>query len=56
MQLIRVSQDLKTFEINEKAMEILRGIEGDIGVVAVSGAQRTGKSFILNLLLDKKGS
>ena len=32
---------------------MIRSIEGDIGIVAVSGAQRTGKSFILNLLLDK---
>lgn len=56
MQLIRISQDLKTFELNQEALSILRSIEGDIGVVAVSGAQRTGKSFILNLLLDKQGS
>jgi hypothetical protein len=34
----------------------LENIPGDIGVVAVSGSQRTGKSFILNLLLDKEGN
>lgn len=34
---------------------MIRKLEGDIGVVAVSGAQRTGKSFILNLLLDRSG-
>ena len=53
MQLIAISQDLKTFTINQQALEIIRNIEGDIGIVAVAGAQRTGKSFILNLLIDK---
>ena len=52
MQLIKVSSDLKTFEINKDALDIIKSIEGEIGIVAVSGAQRTGKSFILNLLLD----
>lgn len=36
-------------------MKILRSIKGDVGVVSVAGAQRTGKSFILNMLLDKLG-
>jgi hypothetical protein len=52
-QLVRVSADLKKFEVNQAALDVLRRIDGEIGVVAVSGAQRTGKSFILNLLLDK---
>lgn len=56
LQLISVSQDLKTFTINQEALDIIRKLEGDIGIVAVSGAQRTGKSFILNLLLDRSGN
>ena len=50
---MKVSNDLKTFQVNQKAMSILRSIDGEIGVVAIAGAQRTGKSFILNLILDK---
>jgi uridine kinase len=50
-----VSEDLKTFVVSPEGLDILRKIDGDIGIVAVSGAQRTGKSFILNLLLDKLG-
>jgi polynucleotide 5'-kinase involved in rRNA processing len=55
MQLIRISSDLKSYEVNQEALNVIRSIEGDLGVVAVSGAQRTGKSFILNLLLEKHG-
>ena len=36
--MIKISQDLKSFELNQEALEIIRGIDGDIGVVAVSGA------------------
>ena len=53
MQLISISDDLKTFNINHEALQVIRNIPGDVGVVAVSGAQRTGKSFILNLLLNR---
>lgn len=56
MQLISVSSDLKSFEINPEALNVIRNVPGEIGVVAVSGSQRTGKSFILNLLLDKSNS
>ena len=44
---------MKTFNLNYEALEVIREIEGDIGIVAVSGSQRTGKSFILNLLLNR---
>lgn len=53
LQLISISEDLKTFKLNYEALEVIREIEGDIGIVAVSGSQRTGKSFILNLLLNR---
>lgn len=51
--MVRISNDLKTFEVDQEALNLIRRIDGEIGVVAVSGAQRTGKSFILNLLVDK---
>ena len=37
IQMIKISPDLKTFEVNQEALHILRQIEGDIGVVTVSG-------------------
>jgi len=36
-------------------MKVLRSIKGDIGVVSLAGAQRTGKSFTLNMLLNQLG-
>jgi hypothetical protein len=38
MQLISISEDLRTFKINPEALEVIRGIEGHIGLVAVSGS------------------
>ena len=38
IQLVKISQDLKNFEINPDAINIIKSIEGDIGVVAVAGA------------------
>ena len=55
VQLVRISEDLTTFEVWEEGMKILKSIKDDIGVVSLAGAQRTGKSFALNMLLDKLG-
>lgn len=42
------------FELNEEGRAHLEGLEGPIGVVAVAGMYRTGKSYLLNrMLLDK---
>ncbi|KAL7752867.1 hypothetical protein RI367_001870 [Sorochytrium milnesiophthora] len=38
------------FSVNQKALEMLSQIEGKIGVVAVAGLYRTGKSYVLNRL------
>jgi len=38
-------------EINPEARRIARGIKGPIGVLAVAGAYRTGKSYLLNRVL-----
>jgi predicted GTPase len=43
------------FLLNEEAMEILNSIEEDIIVVSVVGKARTGKSYLMNLLLDNIG-
>lgn len=53
VQLIEFKGD--KFEINEEALEIIRGIEDEIIVVSVVGKARTGKSYLLNLLLDNIG-
>jgi ABC-type multidrug transport system fused ATPase/permease subunit len=44
-----------TFKLNQEALEIISSIEEDIIVVAVVGKARTGKSYLMNLLLDNIG-
>ena len=42
------------FEINEDGRQFLQNLKGPIGVVAVAGMYRTGKSYLLNrMLLDR---
>lgn len=50
-----VSYNAKTgkFEVGQAAMKALRGVRGPVGVVAVCGRARQGKSFILNQLLSE---
>jgi hypothetical protein len=43
------------FHVNPKAIDILKGIKGRVAVVSVAGLYRTGKSFLLNLLVGGKG-
>lgn len=44
------------FEINEEIQDILRPLQGPIGVVSVAGMYRTGKSYLLNrMLLNRSG-
>lgn len=41
--------------MSPEAIALLGGIKEKIGVIAVAGKYRTGKSFLLNrILLDKK--
>lgn len=44
-----------SFKINNEALEFIRSIEEEIIVVSTVGKSRTGKSFLLNLLLDNVG-
>jgi hypothetical protein len=43
--------------VSPEAIELLRNVKDRIGVIAVAGKYRTGKSFLLNrILLNKKDS
>jgi hypothetical protein len=54
--LIKFHTSDKKFSINEDAENILRKIEGPIGVVSVAGMYRTGKSYLLNRMLLNRSS
>ena len=45
----------QTFKVNEEAIKLLKLIEEDIIVVSIVGKARTGKSYLMNLLLDNIG-
>ncbi|RLN66335.1 hypothetical protein BBJ29_002597 [Phytophthora kernoviae] len=45
--------DEGSFEIAPEAVTYLQQIRGDIAVVAIAGLYRTGKSYLLNLLLGR---
>ena len=52
--MISVSKNLKEYKVHEEGLNILRNIKGEFGVVSLAGNQRTGKSYMLNLLLGNK--
>ncbi len=43
------------FELNSEALELINSIEEEIIIVAVVGKARTGKSYLMNLMLDNVG-
>jgi hypothetical protein len=43
------------FSMDPAGVELLRSLEGDVHVVAIGGAQRTGKSYLLSLLTESDG-
>lgn len=53
LELIRYNTGTHKFELGEEALQSLRRIRGPVGVIAVSGRARQGKSFILNQLLGR---
>jgi len=54
--LITFDTNEKKFFINQDAEQILKKIEGPIGVVSVAGMYRTGKSYLLNRMLLNRSS
>lgn len=46
----------KNFSLNEEALKILRNIKEDIIIVSIVGKARTGKSYLMNLLLNNNNS
>ena len=51
LHLLRYDETSKSFELGEEALDALRAIRGPVGVLAVCGRARQGKSFILNQLV-----
>ena len=53
IQLIKF--DGPNFILNEEAMDFLKSIKDEIIVISIVGKARTGKSFLMNTLLDLNG-
>ena len=43
------------FVLNSNAMSVLKGITDEIIIVSIVGKARTGKSYLMNLLLQNTG-
>lgn len=48
-----VSKNPYNFQVSAKALDYLSSIQGPVSVVAIAGLYRTGKSYLLNLLLNR---
>ena len=44
------------FEVNHDALELINSYNKPVGMVCLAGKYRTGKSFLLNKLLEIGGS
>jgi hypothetical protein len=53
LQLISYDSDTGLVECGEEALACLRSIRTPVGVIALTGRARTGKSYILNQLLGQ---
>lgn len=53
IQLIKF--DGPKFVLNEDAMQLIRSIKDEVVIVSIVGKARTGKSFLMNSLLDLNG-
>lgn len=42
------------FQVTQEAVELLGSVKEKIGVIAVAGKYRTGKSFLLNRVILNK--
>lgn len=53
VQLIKF--DGPRFVLNEEAMRLIKSIKDEVAIVSIVGKARTGKSFLMNSLLDLNG-
>ena len=53
LELVKYDVPTGKFTVGKEALDVLRRVKGPVGVVAVSGRARQGKSFILNQLLQQ---
>ncbi len=53
LELVRYDTESGKFHVGEQALKVLRATKDPVGVVAVCGRARQGKSFILNQLLGQ---
>jgi len=56
VEFISYVEASRTFKVNDEAQQILRSIETPVGVIAISGKSRQGKSYVLNQLLGSNGA
>lgn len=54
--LITVSESTGALQISPDAVNLLQSIKGSIAIVSVAGLYRTGKSYLLNMLLERKNA
>jgi hypothetical protein len=54
LHLLSYDESTQKFELGEDALNALRAIRGPVGVLAVCGRARQGKSFILNQLVGEE--
>lgn len=55
LELVRYNAESGKFEVGEEAIQVLKRTRQPVGVVAVAGRARQGKSYILNQLLGRSG-
>ncbi|EFN59494.1 hypothetical protein CHLNCDRAFT_56782 [Chlorella variabilis] len=55
LELIKWDEATSRFCLGQQALDVLKRTRGPVGVVAVCGRARQGKSFILNQLLGRSG-
>jgi hypothetical protein len=53
LELVKYDVPTGKFIVGDKALDVLRKVKGPLGVVAVCGRARQGKSYILNQLLQQ---
>eukprot|EP00983_Pelagomonas_calceolata_P087358 1156940-Pelagomonas_calceolata.AAC.6 len=55
LPLVSYNVHANKFEVGQEALEVLRSVKSPLGVVAVCGRARQGKSYILNQLVSAGG-